>query len=665
MTVALESDDRPAGRVGVDRRGRPVVHRPDVSDGSWQRICALLRPAADVISGSAVVLDRDRIRALDRLLARHPATTVAWRWDDAARRLQDRAARTAASLDDLMSRTVEEQAAWPVDLDRELIACGYVRELRPFQRESVARLLAAGGGANFSVPGSGKTAVTYALFAALRARREVHAMLVVAPPSAFEAWRQEAEQCFAPGAVPRVTVRPPVPTRHDTVVVLNYEQLGDPAVRTRLDAWARSRTVLTVFDEAHRAKAGEASHRGADAADLARRSGRTLVLTGTPMPNSLSDLAAVFDLAWPGHGRRLVDGDLARRRERAYVRVTKDELALPTLEVRVERVVLDDAHRLLYDAMSRRVTDWAMCAAPSEAEAAAAGRAVMHLLAAATNPAAVLARGLPWSLPADPPKDPVLSAVLDDPRGHIRPVKIIRAAQIVAENRLLGRKTVVWSSFVDNVAALTAALAVHEPAVIVGSTALDDPRAVTDRRRELARFRADPSCWALVATPQTLGEGISLHRTCVDQIHVDRGYAAGTWLQAIDRTHRLGLAPDAKPRCTVLVAADTIDERVAEVLEAKVAAMARALADRALLPIADPALVSGDPAAAVLGDVDALRELLGLDLARRPEAHVRPGPSEAIADAVEVENVVAAGSVHGEPTAGEVHVVEVEVAELG
>ncbi|HEY8524615.1 MAG TPA: hypothetical protein VIL48_06615 [Acidimicrobiales bacterium] len=65
---------------------------------------------------------------------------------------------------------------------------------------------------------------------------------------------------------------------------------------------------------------------------------------------------------------------------------------------------------------------------------------------------------------------------------------------------------------------------------------------------------------------------MSLHRTCTDQVHVDRGYAAGTWLQSIDRTHRLGLEPDAQVTCTVIEAADTIDARVAEVLNAKVAA---------------------------------------------------------------------------------------------
>jgi hypothetical protein len=608
------------GRVGVDRHGRPVVHRPAaITDLSWRHIGDLLRPAAYSTSAEAVVLRRDRIRALDALLRRYPAAAVDWRWDHAALVLGDQASAMAARLARLTNHTVEAQRAWPDGLD--LADYGFVRPLLPFQRESVARLLFAGGGANFSVPGSGKTAVTYAVFAALHGRGDEHAMLVVAPPSAFEAWQEEAELCFATGRVPYVALCPRRPARRDTVVVLNYERLADPMVRAGLDGWMRNRRVLAVFDEAHRAKAGELSRRGAHAAALARRADRTMVLTGTPMPNGDADLEAVFDLVWPGHGERLVDGDLRRLRDRAYVRVTKDELGLPPLQVCVERVALDPGHRRLYDAMARRLAE-DVAAAPAERAASLAGQALLNLLAATTNPATVFKPGLPWSLPCGEPDNlaevrpsasnpgaPSLAALVDDPRRHIRPVKIVRAAQIVAENRRRGRKTLVWSSFLGNVAALEVALARHDPAVVIGATAHDDPGAPKDRRRELARFRFDPDCWALIATPQTLGEGVSLHHACLDQVHVDRGYAAGTWLQAIDRTHRLGLPAGSRPTCTVLVAADTLDERVDEVLNTKVRAMARALGDRTLLEVADAAVVRGDPVAAILGDINAVAEL--------------------------------------------------------
>ncbi|MFI9239936.1 SNF2-related protein [Streptomyces sp. NPDC053079] len=632
MTALETENDRATGTVTVDEDGRPVVRRPPhVTDRWWQDVIALLgptlhstpampatsTPSATAVTATSVTVRRDRIRALPRLLARYPAAAARWTWTPAAERLRAGGVAAADGLVRLLAADVAEQSVWPAGLD--LAALGFVRPLRPFQRTAVARLLAAGGGANFSVPGSGKTTVAYAVFTALRARGAAHAMLVVAPPSAFEAWVEEARACFAPDRVPSVAVRPRVLARVDTVVVLNYERLGDPVVRAGLAGWSRGRKVLTVFDEAHRAKAGAASRRGAEAAELARRADAAMVLTGTPMPNRPRDLEAVFDLVWPGQGHRLVNGDLARLRERAYVRATKDDLELPPLHLRVERIALDSTHRALYDAMTSRVREWAREAegpegregAASGAVAAQAGRALLHLIAAAANPAAVFAPGRPWSLPLEAAAHADLASLIADPAGHIRPAKVVRAAQLVAENRAQGRKTVVWSGFLGNVEALTTALARHRPAVVTGATPLDGPAGRTDRRTELDRFRHDEDCWVLVATPQTLGEGVSLHLAATDQVHLDRGYAAGTWLQAIDRTHRLGLPADARPTCTVLLAADTVDERVNEVLNHKVAALAAALRDPALRPVADPSSTDEDTDG-LLGDIDALRELLGL-----------------------------------------------------
>ncbi|MEU5051600.1 DEAD/DEAH box helicase [Streptomyces sp. NPDC021096] len=628
MTAVETENDRATGTgtgtgtgtVTVDEDGRPVVRRPPhVTDRWWQDVIALLGPtlhgaSATAATATSVTVRRDRARALPRLLARYPAAAARWMWTPAAERLRAGGVAAADGLARLLATDVAEQSVWPAGVD--LPALGFVRPLRPFQRTAVARLLAAGGGANFSVPGSGKTTVAYAVFTALRARGAAHAMLVVAPPSAFEAWVEEARACFAPDRVPSVAVRPRVLARADTVVVLNYERLGDPAVRAGLAGWSRGRKVLTVFDEAHRAKAGAASRRGAEAAELARRADAAMVLTGTPMPNRPRDLEAVFDLVWPGQGHRLVHGDLTRLRERAYVRATKDDLELPPLQLRVERIALDSTHRALYDAMTSRVREWAREAdgpegAASGAVAAQAGRALLHLIAAAANPAAVFAPGRPWSLPLEEAAHADLASLVADPTGHIRPAKVVRAAQLVAENRAQGRRTVVWSGFLGNVEALATALARHRPAVVTGATPLDGPAGRADRRAELDRFRHDDDCWALVATPQTLGEGVSLHLAATDQVHLDRGYAAGTWLQAIDRTHRLGLPADARPTCTVLLAADTVDERVNEVLNHKVAALAAALRDPALRPVADPSLTDEDTDG-LLGDIDALRELLGL-----------------------------------------------------
>ncbi len=81
---------------------------------------------------------------------------------------------------------------------------------------------------------------------------------------------------------------------------------------------------------------------------------------------------------------------------------------------------------------------------------------------------------------------------------------------------------------------------------------------------------------------------MSLHETCTRQIHIDRTYNAGVFLQALDRTHRLGLAPNADARTTIFVTEGTIDERVESRLNIKVAAMSALLDDPDLLTLSLP-----------------------------------------------------------------------------
>ena len=86
------------------------------------------------------------------------------------------------------------------------------RELTEVQHGNVARMIRLGGGANFSVPGSGKTAMACATWAALRQLGDVDRMLVVAPLSAHEAWATEPSEVFGV-PVPMIAIRPLVPAQ--------------------------------------------------------------------------------------------------------------------------------------------------------------------------------------------------------------------------------------------------------------------------------------------------------------------------------------------------------------------------------------------------------------------------------------------------------------------
>jgi SNF2 family DNA or RNA helicase len=150
---------------------------------------------------------------------------------------------------------------------------------------------------------------------------------------------------------------------------------------------------------------------------------------------------------------------------------------------------------------------------------------------------------------------------------------------IVAENAARGRKTLVWSTFIRSLNTLERMLSDFSPAMVHGGT--------EDRDGQIRRFRSDPDCMVLLSNAATLGEGISLHHDCHDAVYVDRDFAAGRFLQSLDRLHRLGLAPGTETRITVLASEGTIDEVVEQRLGDKLRFMGSILDDPAVQALAD------------------------------------------------------------------------------
>jgi SNF2 family DNA or RNA helicase len=433
--------------------------------------------------------------------------------------------------------------------------------------------------------------MTFAVYVALRGRGVVDRLLVIAPQSAYEAWEEEARNCFDGAARPTIEVAPRVPRRSTEVLVVNYERAAQSAVRAAIDGWSRGHRLLVVFDEAHRAKRGSRGEHGRGALDLAELAERRLVLTGTPMPNGVDDLEAMLELAWPGHGGQLA-GTLTPGADKSWVRITKDQLQLAPAELTVVPVYLDENHRRIYDAV---VSGLGASIADLEASPELASTATMRLVAAASNPALLLDsagdRLVSWAVDLTT-RDVPLRKLVAELTTSVRPAKLLAAAASAREHAARGEKLLIWTNYVGNVKELERLLEPLNPAVITGGVTRLDPSATTDRVRELGKFRDDPTCSVLIATPQTLGEGVSLHHACQSQIHVDRTFNAGLFLQSLDRTHRVGMPPGTTARVTLLVAADTIDEVINVSLNCKLLEMDEKLRDPTLRRLTEPDLGS-------------------------------------------------------------------------
>jgi SNF2 family DNA or RNA helicase len=517
--------------------------------------------------------------------------------------LLERGNAERAAIDALMLAPPETTTA--AELTAELAAAGFKRDLKPFQLRDLGHLLALRHGANFSVPGAGKTTVAYALHALERARGRADRLLVVAPLSAFAAWSEEMEECFTePRRVARLAERGALSS---DVVLVNYQRLA--ARYDQIAGWVLDAPTHVILDEAHRMKRGKAGEWGRACLDLAHLAARRDILTGTPAPQHPSDFVALLDFVWPHQSTRILP-DAARRTDPPptamrdvsvrlaplFTRTTKAELQLDEPIRRVELVTMKPLQAEIYEALRTKMRHATNVRPRERAQWGQMGEVVMYLLEAASNPA-LLSRAvtgadgvkLQWPSLAIPPSSDLGDKVLRYGQHEV-PAKFEKLVTMVDANARAGRKTLVWSNFVGTITTLADELLIpYQPAVVHGAVpSVAEEVEYTTRESELARFRDDPDCAVLLANPAAMSEGVSLHHHCHDAIYLDRTFNAGQYLQSVDRIHRLGLAPGTETRISFLVCRESVDETVDERIRVKAERLAAMLADESLITMALP-----------------------------------------------------------------------------
>lgn len=494
-------------------------------------------------------------------------------------------------VDGLMNQFIELADREEVGIDQvNLDLIQLKKPLTDFQKKNLRSLIGMPNGANFSVPGAGKTLTTLALWEYFRTNELIERMLIVCPRSAFEAWESDSNILLRNPSISLFNDEPIDQTTE--ILYLNFEQLENDQRLARLVKWIGNKPSMLVIDEAHRIKAGAASIRWRACLELSGHAKRVDLLTGTPMPQSQEDLRNLFSLSWSGVPREFFsDSRLsALKRGGVFVRTTKKELQLPSMKITSIELPMTRVQKDVYSALRQSFIGQFELSSADSSYFTRRGKAVMTLIAAATNPGLLMRTvkedaylGLSW-----PPKELTgserLMSVLEDYATHEIPEKYQWVARYVAKAAKEGRKVLIWSAFIANLLALKRLLEPYEPALIYGISTQDE------RKAELLKFRSSKSCSVLLSNPQTLGEGVSLHRECHEAIYIDRNYNAGLYLQSLDRIHRLGLPQNQETNVFILQTEGSIDQRISRRLEDKIQRLGFYLNDTGLAEISLPGL---------------------------------------------------------------------------
>ena len=410
-------------------------------------------------------------------------------------------------------------------------------KLTKYQMNSIKFLLQNNNGANFSVPGSGKTVVTLATHVLTSG---LNGLLIVAPKGTFMAWDEQIEEIFdkshpirKKGIVRLVgnqkNIKKLLASGHKYFLI-NYERL--PLVITLISDFLRSNKIHMVLDESHKIKSQNANRANA-ARILSIYPVRKDILTGTPMPNTLDDVKNQWDFLYQN-----LAFDIERN---FFTRTTKQQLKLPKLTRKFISVKMSDAQLLLY---SRVMNPFIKLLKEKKLDIKSnfpkIKKSIMQLIQISSNPILVLRRmgeNNQYYMGNE-----VDRKIVRQIENEIDSEKIKRACLEARNLAKKGEKTVIWSFFKGNIERIGKELLNDLNAEYIhGGIKTGDDEALGTREQKIKKFKdLNSDCMVLVANYAACAEGISLHKSCHNAIYIDRTFQAELYLQSEDRIHRLG-----------------------------------------------------------------------------------------------------------------------------
>jgi SNF2 family DNA or RNA helicase len=399
--------------------------------------------------------------------------------------------------------------------------------LFPYQRVGVRRLLRSSRLLLADDMGLGKTIQVIAAIQRLVRHGRAERVLVVAPSSLLLNWTREfkrwaPEICvrLAGGGRARDVFSESWGFAH--VLVTNYEQMRDPPIESR-----SAPPDLLILDEAHRIKNWKAqATQGLRQLDP----GIVWALSGTPLERDQLDLAGLLAFLVPerfGKADSSAPPWLLRAKARDYVLRREKEAVLqdlPGLSFRVERVSLGPTQLSEYSRVL------------ANAQRSGGGLSTFSELRTLCD------------------YDPNSGESAKNQR-------LVELLEQICND--LGEKAVVFSYLLEPLRLLWKSL---RKAQLPTTRVFEGDLDLNERESLLDGFREFDRGGVLLASLRAAGEGLTLTEAN-HVLFLNRWWNPSANSQAVDRVNRIG---QTKPVTVYyLEAADTVEDRLAEILEGK------------------------------------------------------------------------------------------------
>ena len=484
------------------------------------------------------------------------------------------------------------------------------RKLKRHQKKAAYHLYLAKNGANFSVPGSGKTSVVLTTFEKLRQEGKVNLLFVVGPPACFSPWVSEFAETLDLQPDARVLAGGDIGERKEEYY-RSTEQLADlylTTFQTLLNDQNEINTFFSqsgvrpflVIDEAHYIKQLDGNWARA-VLNVAKHAAYRCVLTGTPMPKSFSDVYNLFDFLWPDY--HVVDGssrvriqtfekenELEQAKEilhskigPLFYRVRKTDLGLkPPIFHDPIVIPMGTVEGAIYEAIQTRIRSYQIEDQYQDLEVLdRLKRARIIRLRQCVSYAKLVGSALSddnEDLVAD---DIGLARLIRKYDELELPAKLKYLIDMVQRYNSTGLKLLVWTNFVgtiekmekyfnDQVGIRCKSIYGKTP---IARTSIEDELT----REEIREEFMDPNSGLdlLIANPAACAESISLHKTCHMAIYYDLSYNCAQYLQSLDRIHRVGGSEKTIAHYYFLQYANSIDQDILTNLRRKAEKMSQ------------------------------------------------------------------------------------------